>query len=190
MARGTTDWGAVSGGLQGVAELPTYAGTTGTRVITTTQRTLLSIFNPAGSNHLVKVRSVRLTLSMLANAGNDNVAFLLSRITTPGSGDPVTIAKLDTGDPDPVAEVQWDHTSEPSFGANLDVWGGFATFEDTATEARAFGSDQLVELYRQQPGDDARPITLLEGEGLAVVISVGSPRFIAGGSFRWTEEPT
>jgi hypothetical protein len=189
MARGTRDWGQVTGGPQSVAELPTYVLAM-VNVVVCNNPGLLNMLNPAGSGKLVKVRDVLWTVSaVLSFTGALASVARAERITVLGTGTLLTPQPFDSGDPASVVTAKELITVNPVLGAQVGAW--FAMFNESAAVGdHAFGiGTGLVNPYSHKGGQNAKPLTLLQGEGLSFRDAFGRVELEAHLMVIYTEEP-
>ena len=191
MARGTPDWGAVTGGVQAVVEHPTYIVGTEDQLPPGAVQTLLSLFNPDASGRLIKVRRVFVSSGASAFNVSAETRVALYHTTSLGTGAVVTPQALDPNDAISVATARSQLSVEPTGKTLLLLHRLAVDRSSVVNQARAFWSDELAEIFNQFPGQAARPITLLQGRGLAfTTIDAIAAGFGIAAHFMYTEEPS
>jgi len=189
MARGTPDWGLVSGGLQSVAELDSYLNGFDQAVAANTTLFVASLFNPAASGVNGIVTRVLILLTGAAIEATSITSALLHRTTDLGTGTSQTPRPVDTNSPASPLSLRSNLTVSPT--SSFVIWRVTSIFERniTANTPRITEFNLPVEIYRHPPGDVAPPLKLRPGQGIGIAISTGS----MGANVSWliehTEEP-
>lgn len=188
MARGTPDWGAVAGGVQSVAEFPSY--TTGMPAFTLfpTPLTILSVFNPADSGIVARLYSLRV---FVASFGQQAVQgyFTFRRISSSGTGTEVIPVPHDSADGGGLVTARYYHTVEPITDAHLVLVPFWLTTKDTGAFGYSSEVNLFWELYRHMPGAQVKPLVFRPGEGYALhFVPLGGGPFLAP-LYEHTEEP-
>ena len=189
MARGTPDWGAVAAGVQSISELPTYVLCNSATFQAFAGIETLSLFNPATSTKVARIIAVLLSVSGNEALGPGHSEVKLALTSTPGTGAAVIPVRFDTDDVAAVCEGREDLTVSPTWAGDMAVFAAFGDYDNTAGAGRISSTNLLVELYRHHPGQQARPITLRPGEGIATNVITGAIRHRLAFAFLFTEEP-
>lgn len=188
MARGTRDWGVVTSGVQGIAQLPTYTAIYDAANFADTQRALLSLFNPAASGVIARVRYFAAIISWDLGTGFNTLQLAIERTSAQGSGGAVAEVKHDTGDPDAACVALTDHTVNPTSAGALGYFAAVGERDLTLQSTRATLPIVTSELFRELPGQASKPITLLQGEGTALRVVDTAALARVGAIITWTEE--
>lgn len=189
MAHGWPDYAPLA--TSAAAELPTYrVAPEADFTAASGARWVLSVFNPAGSGQLAKLR--RLHVGMRFGASADGVAtpnLGCWRTTSLGTGDVLNPTNHDPQGPASALSVRTNLTVDP---VNTDLFLNFRTrFERKADlqPSRMSLPTLFFDLYAQASASQQQPIHLPPGFGFAIYVT--APGFVVDITPvpEWTEEP-
>ena len=172
MARGTPDWGLVTGGPQAVLELPSYVLSNTAGFIMPTADSLISLLNPAASGRLAKVRRITITLEADVDNTIPGLQLKLHRITAHGTGTALTPRPFDTGDAAAVCTGRQNLTVEPGYGVQLGAWISGVIVNTAVGEKYAGTTTFEFRVFDYSAGGPVKPLTLLAGEGITLEVDV------------------
>ena len=166
MARGHPDWGSIA--TTPGSELPTYIVQHGVYAGAGVNRWSPSLFNPAASGKVVKVRRVVTMVSCTGGVGTGDFRCRIWRTSTLGTGGAITPEPLDPSDPPAVTLAAETLSVAPIYGNVVADYPVFFERNTTIDLARITDLSQVVPLYQHPAAGQEKPIFMRPGQGLAI----------------------
>lgn len=189
MAHGYPDWSPLATG--GDSELPTYRYDGGAGFLFGLNSSfVLSVFNPAGSGLIAKLRNFPIAYTLLTGEdGDDSPLFTLWRTTSLGTGSVQTPAQHNTAGAPSGLSVRVTLTVAPAVASQLmSVKLRYERYRELHA-GRNWSPGNQYSLYQHVPAGQVQPLSFLPGQGFALDLSAGALGCLARFSPEWTEEP-